>query len=92
MPVEGGEETKLMDGVRERAWAPAAEGVWYLWTDDPQHAELRFFDFKTNKSITAATLAKPLAPGLAISPDGRRLLYNQLDQQSSEILLVENFR
>ena len=51
-----------------------------------------FFDFKTGKTSSLNTLSKPLITGLAISPDGRNLLFNQVDQQSSEILLMENFR
>ncbi len=37
---------------------------------------------------------EPLAgpPTLTVSPDGRWLLYAQLDRQVSNILLVENFR
>ena len=31
-------------------------------------------------------------PGLALSPEGRWLLFNEIDQQLSEIMLVENFR
>ena len=92
MPVDGGDETQVMDGVRERSWAVTSEGVWFLGAKDEPHPDLRFFDFKTSKVTTAVLFPKPLTTGLAISPDGRRLLYNQLDQQSSEILLVENFR
>jgi hypothetical protein len=38
------------------------------------------------------TLPKPLTTGMALSPDGKRLLFNVVDQQRSEIILVENFR
>jgi hypothetical protein len=31
-------------------------------------------------------------PRLAVSPDGRWILYDQLDQSGSDIMLVENFQ
>jgi hypothetical protein len=34
----------------------------------------------------------PYEPGMAVSPDGRSLLYTQEDERSSDIMLVENFR
>ena len=92
MPAEGGEETLVMEGVRDRSWAVTAEGVWYLWAESLQHGELRFFDFKTRKTSSPLTMTKPLIVGLALSPDGTHLLFNQRDQQGSEILLMENFR
>ncbi len=92
MPAEGGEETLVMEGVRDRSWAVTAEGVWYLWAESLQRGELRFFDFKTRKTSSPLTMAKPLIVGLALSPDGTHLLFNQRDQQGSEILLMENFR
>jgi tRNA pseudouridine-54 N-methylase len=30
--------------------------------------------------------------GFSVSPDGRRLLYAQVDEDTSHIMLVENFR
>jgi hypothetical protein len=32
------------------------------------------------------------APGLAVSPDKRTILYTQWDASDSDIVLVENFR
>jgi hypothetical protein len=34
----------------------------------------------------------PVVGGLAISPDGTWLLYSQLDQISSDLMLIENWR
>jgi hypothetical protein len=42
-----------------------------------------------------ATTEKKLArwiPSLAVSPDGKHLLYTQIDQQGSDLMLMENFR
>jgi hypothetical protein len=42
-----------------------------------------------------AEVEKPLQAwnsGLAVSPDGQWVLYPQIDQSGSDIMLVENFR
>ncbi|MGH9766351.1 MAG: TolB family protein [Blastocatellia bacterium] len=36
--------------------------------------------------------AERYLPGLAVSPDGRSLLYCQMDRSGSDIMMVENFR
>jgi Tol biopolymer transport system component len=46
----------------------------------------------TGKIEVVATLDKDLYYGLTVSPDGRWLLYSQVDQQSCDLMLVENFR
>ena len=92
MPLDGGEEAKVLDGIVERAWAVDSNGVWFERADKPDHGELCFFDFKTGKTITALTITRPMQSGMVLSPDGRRVFWNQLDSQNSEILLVENFR
>jgi hypothetical protein len=51
--------------------------------------------FATHKVTPVATLDKPISrsdSGLAISPDHRWLLFSQVDQSGSDIMLVENFR
>jgi hypothetical protein len=52
------------------------------------------FDLATSKISTLMNFDKDpkIWGGLAITPDGRRLLYSQVDQVSSDIMLVENFR
>jgi len=42
-----------------------------------------------------ADVAGPLEPwggGLALSPDGRSLLFSRIDEIASDIMLVEGFR
>jgi Tol biopolymer transport system component/tRNA A-37 threonylcarbamoyl transferase component Bud32 len=92
MPVQGGEETQVLDAVYQRSWASTPQGIWFLWPRTPDGGELRFYDFATAKTSVAASLPRNLVAGLALSPDGGTLLYNQVDHQSSQILLVENFR
>jgi Tol biopolymer transport system component len=93
VPVEGGQATKVLDGLSTfHDLAIVATGVYFV----PKAAgsTVQFFSFATNKISSVATLDKPLdigEAGLAVSPDNREILYTQFDQAGSELMLVENF-
>ena len=106
MPLSGGEETQVLPSVPERRWAVSEYGVWFLesvttgfdpglWlmeTPSAGRANLRFLNFRSGSVTTARVIPKSPAGGLAISRDGTTLLYNQVDHQATEILLVDHFR
>jgi dipeptidyl aminopeptidase/acylaminoacyl peptidase len=92
MPVEGGEETKVLDSAGVRDWALVDQGLWFINWTNPGDAALQFLEFASGKVTKVAPISKTLAAGLAVSPDGRTILYAQTDQQGSELMLVENFR
>jgi hypothetical protein len=55
---------------------------------------LAFYSFATKKSFRVADV-KPgtsSGTGLSVSPDGRYLLYTQCDEETDDLMLVENFR
>ena len=54
-------------------------------------AAIRLFDFASAQVRRLMTLTKPPRPGLDVSPDGKWLLYSQLDHAGSDLMLVENF-
>jgi Tol biopolymer transport system component/tRNA A-37 threonylcarbamoyl transferase component Bud32 len=103
--TEGGDETQILPSVRERWWAVGNEGIWWmrgsgterdqdLWLMESAQTEdgdLRFLSFATGAVTTASALKNPYG-GVAISPDGGALLFNQIDHRATEILLVDNFR
>ena len=51
-----------------------------------------FTVFQPSAAATLHTLLKPVDLGLAVSPDGRYLLFAQNDFSGSDLMLVENFR
>lgn len=95
-PVGAGPESPL-PGMPELSftadWAATSRGIYYTnsWSD-PQ--TLNFYDFRTHASRRLLALPKNLSPsgGLAVSPDGRWLLYTQTDDEQSDIMLAEHFR
>jgi len=98
-PVEGGQETMILDAL-----APGDWGNWTLFEDGlyffqrqgrSRRATLSFYRFATDSvhSLTNLRQAPPLhRPGLSLSPDRQWMLYTQLDQTQSDLMLVEDFR
>ena len=94
VPVEGGEETEVFESLSSyNNMAVVHEGIYFIPTQRASKgSSIQFFSFATGKIEPIATLEKTEGGGLAVSPDGRWMLYGQIDQQGSDLMLVENFR
>jgi sugar lactone lactonase YvrE len=53
---------------------------------------VHFLDLATSRQREIARIEKRIWPGLSASPDGKSVLWAQIDQQRSDLMLVENFR
>lgn len=90
----GGEETLAFNSDRlvyTRNWAVVDQGVYFASSE----SVIEFFNHAAGKAAPVATVEKRLTrgvPGLAVSPDRRWMLYAQIEQQGSDIMLMENFR
>lgn len=67
-------------------------GIYFAIAEGPAKPLIEFYNFATNKVTHVAVLPKPFSYSLSMSPDGRWLLYTQVDQSGSDIMLMENFR
>ena len=95
MPLAGGEETQVLEEVRGGSWpnwALTSNGIYFLRFDKSPHATIQFLDFATRKTIPIWTLEKEPGWGLALSRDGKSIVYVQDEFAESNIMLVENFR
>jgi hypothetical protein len=76
-----------------KSFSVAERGIYFV---PPRKAgekhSIQFLEFATGKTLPVAIIDKPVGDRLAISPDGRSLLYEQVDQQGRDLMLVENFR
>jgi Tol biopolymer transport system component/DNA-binding winged helix-turn-helix (wHTH) protein len=86
MPVEGGPEEKIAEPIFRYNYAASDKGV-YLTRD----GSIDFVNFATGAIRTVLKTPRPDV-GLAVSPDGRYLLFAQVDAIGSDLMLVENFR
>jgi Tol biopolymer transport system component/DNA-binding winged helix-turn-helix (wHTH) protein len=97
-PVMGGEETLVLDHHQAgfwRYWTVVERGIYFATAERPEQPLIEFFSFATSQVTPVAVLEKGLnsrASGLAVSPDGRWLIWTQRDQVGSDIMLLENFR
>ncbi len=70
-------------------WTLVPGGIYFVPAAAPR--SMRYFDFATKQIRTVFELDKDFDGGLSISPDGRWMLYAQVDEVNSDIMLVENF-
>jgi Tol biopolymer transport system component/DNA-binding winged helix-turn-helix (wHTH) protein len=98
IPVAGGEETLVLDRHLAgywRLWTAVEKGIYFATAFKPSEPAIEFFDFASGKVTQVAALRKPLSrsePGISVSLDRRWLLFTQMDQSGSDIMLVAGFR
>lgn len=97
VPLAGGAE-ELVIGMTEAPpwgyWTLADKGIYYLIRGGGR-PRIVFFDYATGQTNDVWTMEKPALTsdgGLSLSPDGNWLLFTQLDNSGSDIMLVNDFR
>jgi Tol biopolymer transport system component/DNA-binding winged helix-turn-helix (wHTH) protein len=99
-PLAGGDaEPVLVDMPRAVDggtwnWVLVDDGIYFLDTTDVLRPAVEFFAFATRRTTRVASLTQAAGcggPGMAISPDGRRLIVTLVNRSESDIMLVQNF-
>jgi eukaryotic-like serine/threonine-protein kinase len=92
MPVAGGDETLVVTGIKSyRNFVVGRRALYYAHSESGRDS-IRAHDLSTGREKLVLELSKPIAPGLSLSPDERYLLFSQVDDEGSELMLVDNFR
>jgi Tol biopolymer transport system component/DNA-binding winged helix-turn-helix (wHTH) protein len=106
VPVNGGEETVVVDGVSNSLnFVVANRGLYFLAVADAtpgppaavfhratQRTSIDFFEFATGKRTTLFQIGKQAWAGMALSHDERSLLYSVMDSAGGNLMLVDTFR
>ncbi len=94
MPSNGGEETRVLDQPAAgdwSNWAVAQNGIYFFDSSIENSPSVKFFDFATGNK-TLVHKADEHSMGLALSPDGKAILFTRPESVDSTIMLVKNFR
>ena len=92
MPVNGDSETQLATSVYRFNYAATDRGIYFSPRPGKEGgASVQFLDFASGELKTIISTGFPDL-GLAISPDGRYLLFEQVDYAASDLSLIEGFR
>lgn len=94
MPLAGGEEHLVFNKFVARFWTITAFGLAYMDINAKPRL-LSIMDPGTGRAKQLGLMEGRVAwgsSGLSVSPDGRWLLFAQVDRLVSEINVVENFR
>jgi Tol biopolymer transport system component len=76
--------------TQDAKWTLMPNGIYFSPLDAPR--SICFYDFASRQTRVIFRADKDLEEGMSISPDGRYMLYSQIDQANSDIMLVNNFR
>jgi Tol biopolymer transport system component/DNA-binding winged helix-turn-helix (wHTH) protein len=91
--VSGGDETVLSPQIVPRIWATWAltkNGIYFVPESSDRVPSVWFFDFGARQVRSVASLNK-FPFWLSVSADGKSVLLDQLDQDQSTIVVVDNF-
>ena len=78
-------------GAMGEAWSPFGSGIYFF----NEKGEIDFFDLNTRKVRHVFVPEKSVGGwigGLPVSRDGKWLLFPQVDEQSSDLMMIENWR
>ncbi len=94
-PLAGGEEKQVLESVFLLSFAIAQNGVYHVVERGAQRSfgfEIRFLDLATAKDHVIHKAELSPSQGLAVSPDGKMILYTAATAENQDLMLVENFR
>jgi eukaryotic-like serine/threonine-protein kinase len=94
MPSSGGEEKLMLNRGTGRYWTVTRDGICFLDLSNIAHPTINLLDPTTGWIKKLGTLDKSVDwgySGLSVSADGKWIIYAQMDDLISQIMLVKNF-
>jgi Tol biopolymer transport system component len=93
LPLAGNEETLVLEtpGLSSyNQWEVTWKGIYFIDSKTHQKATIVFFNFTTKNIMPIWTMEKSPWAGIAVSPDGKTLVYPQNDQDEYNITVLKS--
>ena len=93
IPVEGGEEEQILESTLLATHDVVGDGVYFIPASTPEAGySIQFLRFATGAVEPIHDFERlPMGP-LSVAPDGRSILFGQMEPMEADLMLVENFR
>ncbi len=93
IPVEGGEGEQILDSTQMGFYDVVEDGVYFILPSTPEAGfSLQFLRLATGAVEPVHDFEQEPVGPVSVSPDGRSILFGQVDEMRADIMLVENFR
>jgi hypothetical protein len=97
VPVNGGPEKLVLPEVREGWWSMAEKGIYFFVrtpAGSPNAMSLRVFDVASSKvtTVPGPPTRSPVGGGLSVPRDGRFVLWTQVDEQTTDLMLIDPWK
>ena len=71
-----------------KVWTLSSGGIYFVPAEAPR--SVRYFDFASKQIRPIFEVDRDLGDGLSVSPDGRWIIYSQVGDVNSDIMLVDH--
>jgi len=92
IPTSGGQEILVMKDTGLRScwnWALSSAGIYFI--SEKSGRSLSYYDFATRKTFSLVSQQR-LGEYPTLAPDGRSIVFSQIDQWDQTVMLVSHFR
>jgi hypothetical protein len=94
--MEGGQEAQVLEKAGQSLWGVSRDGICFFDWKDAVHPVMQFYSFRDRRSTTLYEFPRGMlldgsSTAISVSPDERWILYTQIDQAGSNLVLVDNF-
>jgi Tol biopolymer transport system component len=88
LPLAGGQAESVIPFVANVFYAATDRGIYF----QSGGREISFREAGTGQSRPVFKTSQPLSLGITASPDGRWLLFTQIEAEGSDLYLIDGFR